>query len=693
MKIKILLLTSSLILSFHCFSQEGYWDWGKSIGSPGTESGYDLAVDLLNNVYITGEYTGNVTIGDTVLYSSQIATYLAKISPEGDILWVRSFQSLNPNGFVYMCNVVTDESNNVYVAGNYTFTMEIGDTTIESLGNWDIFIAKFNPGGDPMGLTEIKGAFADNCYNGLIWNNGLYVGVDQTFDPQAHYVIYGGDTIYGEGFAYAIAKFDSDLQFEWADVGSTHSPYFQSSNIAGDPNGNLYTLAIFSDSLCYADTIVYPDYYYPNIFRKYDPYGKVLWIKQLPNTRIYDYRFDQKSNMYCCLNLNDDDTLVIIGNDTVTPVSAYRTMILARYDDKLRNTWYTTINSDRLLYATQIDLMKNGHIMLGGYYQYTLTIGDTTFSFNNQQGFVAEFNNKGIPIRTISTSGGLNGPNKGLRIWHMILDHCDNPIVTGDFDGHAYFGPDTLTETGFKDVFVSKYFNSHFSIDLGNDTAVCGSLILRPGNGFLGYNWSDGSALPYLEITSTGLYWVTVTSAGCEATDSIYVEIKPPPVFDIGPDTVLKMSGTLRLTVPPDFDLYEWQDGSTASYFDIIGKNYSTGDHYFWVTVGMNGCFATDSIRVSIIDDSGIKEAQNPGIKIYPNPANRDLMIDLSGHYSGKGTISICDMTGAVISTFSVEQRDDPQIMDVPISFLRPGLYLIIVDFNQSRYYGKLVKR
>jgi hypothetical protein len=693
MNIKTFLLASSLILSFNCFSQSGFWQWGKSIGSPGTESGYDLAVDQLNNVYVTGDYTGNVTIGDTVLNSLQMASYIAKISPEGDILWVRSFNSLNPNGFVHMCNVATDESNNVYVAGNYTFTLEIGDTTIESLGNWDIFIAKFSPEGDPMGLNEIKGAFADNCYNGLIWNNGLYVGVDQTFDPQTQYVIYGGDTIHGEGFAYAIAKFDSDLKFKWADVGWTHSPYFQSSDITDDPNGNLYTLAIFGDSLCYADTVVYPDYYYPNIFRKYDPHGNVLWTKQLPNTRIVDYRFDQKSNMYCCLNLNDADTLVIIGNDTVTPISAYRTMILAKYDDKLRNTWYKTINSDRLLYATQIDLMKNGHIMLGGYYQYTLTIGDTSFNLNNQQGFVAEFNNKGNPIQTISTSGGFIGPNKGLRIWKMTLDHCDNVIVTGDYDGHAYFGPDTITEIGFKDVFVSKYYNNNFSIDLGNDTAVCSSLTLKPGDGFLDYTWSDGSTLPYLEVTSTGLYWVTVTSVGCEATDSIFVEIKPPPVFDLGPDTVLKMSETLRLTIPPEFDSYEWQDGSTANYFDIIGKDYNAGDHYFWVTVGQNGCYVTDSIRVSIIDDFGIKEPQNHTIKIYPNPANRELLIDLFGHSSGTGTIKICDMTGAVISIFPVGQRDNQQIMDIPISFLKPGLYLIIVNFNQSRYYGKLVKR
>ena len=67
------------------------------------------------------------------------------------------------------------------------------------------------------------------------------------------------------------------------------------------------------------------------------------------------------------------------------------------------------------------------------------------------------------------------------------------------------------------------------TIYLGPDTTLCQNpeqpfqlVATLPG---VRYRWSDGSTVPTLTPTSSGIYWVTVSTAVCSATDSIRVRL------------------------------------------------------------------------------------------------------------------------------------------------------------------------
>lgn len=64
-------------------------------------------------------------------------------------------------------------------------------------------------------------------------------------------------------------------------------------------------------------------------------------------------------------------------------------------------------------------------------------------------------------------------------------------------------------------------------IDLGQDitTSRPDTVVLNPGSGFGAYLWSDATTLPIYQVTSHGLYAVTVTDInGCTASDEIVID-------------------------------------------------------------------------------------------------------------------------------------------------------------------------
>jgi PKD repeat protein len=80
-----------------------------------------------------------------------------------------------------------------------------------------------------------------------------------------------------------------------------------------------------------------------------------------------------------------------------------------------------------------------------------------------------------------------------------------------------------------------------YKYNLGNDTLVCGSTSLLLNSTGVGstnnFLWQDGSTNPTFTATTPGLYWVEASnSAGCMKRDSINVDFKPMPVYNLGAD-------------------------------------------------------------------------------------------------------------------------------------------------------------
>jgi hypothetical protein len=102
-----------------------------------------IAVDAAGNSYVVGNFSNNLTLGNTALSSQAGDGFVAKRDSAGTWLWVRQ---IGGSGNDALTRLSLDATGRVYVAGEfYSATMQLGNTTLTKAGNdsneKDIFIA------------------------------------------------------------------------------------------------------------------------------------------------------------------------------------------------------------------------------------------------------------------------------------------------------------------------------------------------------------------------------------------------------------------------------------------------------------------------------------------------------------------------------------------------------------------------
>ncbi|MFH1321519.1 MAG: gliding motility-associated C-terminal domain-containing protein [Bacteroidota bacterium] len=160
----------------------------------------------------------------------------------------------------------------------------------------------------------------------------------------------------------------------------------------------------------------------------------------------------------------------------------------------------------------------------------------------------------------------------GTCLWHsdrsadLIYRLCFPVDVPGCSDA------DTITVT----------VNPVPSVDLGTDQGACTGDIITLDAGFGdSYLWNDASTNQTLDVTSSGTYYVTVTTGGCTGSDTADVTFKTYPIVNLGTDTTLCGGDSIILDAGTG-DSYLWNDASVNQTLNIA----STGTYYVTVTNG-----------------------------------------------------------------------------------------------------------
>ncbi len=208
-----------------------------------------------------------------------------------------------------------------------------------------------------------------------------------------------------------------------------------------------------------------------------------------------------------------------------------------------------------------------------------------------------------------------------------------NPPAAGTITGNttsasvnwddAFTGAATITvqghnSCGFGAVSnpLSVTINSAPIVDLGPDRSVCGLDTLDAENPGSSYLWSTGAVSQTIEVSTTGSYWVRVTSGnGCIDRDTIIITVNAAPTFTTHPLSQNLCEGqTLNLTVVvagPSPDSYSWEkdgnplaNGGTISGADtdhLTITNVVNSDSGDYTCVISSSCGDTTS-NTAVID-------------------------------------------------------------------------------------------
>ena len=143
----------------------GQLAWSSYVGGSGSDSGYGIAVDPLNNVLLAGKTDtvspGWITGGYNTNYGGATDAFLAKLSPNGAFLWSTY---LGGAGEEWGYCVVADSVGDILVAGETISDGWISggfDTTREYA--YDAFVVKLAPEGTHLWSTYLGGLSNDTA--------------------------------------------------------------------------------------------------------------------------------------------------------------------------------------------------------------------------------------------------------------------------------------------------------------------------------------------------------------------------------------------------------------------------------------------------------------------------------------------------------------------------------------------------
>lgn len=175
-------------------------------------------------------------------------------------------------------------------------------------------------------------------------------------------------------------------------------------------------------------------------------------------------------------------------------------------------------------------------------------------------------------------------------------------------------------------------------------------------------------------LTNGSQNLVVTDSNGCQSFASVAVlASSTTPNVDLGPDLFSSSGSTFTLNAG-NHDSYLWSDNSTGSTLTVT----ESGTYYVVVT-NEDGCTGTDTINVEIWP-LGIEQLQNANIKVYPNPAQDILNIEMDAEISDV-TINIFDSKGSLMMTKAVTNKG---LNTLDVSEIPAGIYTLSIVNGES---------
>lgn len=129
---------------------DGMFIWAASVSGESSESGLDIAVDMYDNVYVTGYFYGIIDAdpgeGTYLMQTTFYANgFLLKLNNEGNFIWAKHLRS--DSGISGDCLLVLDDGS-ILESGWFSYMADFDPAepifVLWASGNFDVFIRKLN---------------------------------------------------------------------------------------------------------------------------------------------------------------------------------------------------------------------------------------------------------------------------------------------------------------------------------------------------------------------------------------------------------------------------------------------------------------------------------------------------------------------------------------------------------------------
>jgi uncharacterized delta-60 repeat protein len=154
------------------YNPDGMLKWAKSAGGTSSnDEGHAITALSDDSTIVTGIFDNSVVFGagepneTTLTDAGQYDIFIARYNPDdGTLIWAKS---AGEHQFENSYGITTLSDDSIVVSGDFKYLTTFGpgepnETALKSAGNWDIFIARYNPDGT---LLWAKHAGGSGGYN------------------------------------------------------------------------------------------------------------------------------------------------------------------------------------------------------------------------------------------------------------------------------------------------------------------------------------------------------------------------------------------------------------------------------------------------------------------------------------------------------------------------------------------------
>jgi PKD repeat protein len=257
---------------------QGDWLWAKGINLTGSYTHERDRISIDNNgyIYITGFFDDTVTIDTITLSCYGVGSiFCFKIDPYSNCLWAVSAGGTD-NDYIISRGISSDSFGNSYVTGYYEGTPSFGPYTLTNSGMGEIFVAKIDTNGIWQWAKRAQGSFQDYSYaiaTDIVGNSYITGYYQGQVGFGSHYIMFNGIP------DIFVAKIDTNGVWQWA-KGAGSSNDERGQDIAIDSCGNCYVTGLFEGTVAFGSTSLTSSGNKDVFIAKLDANGNWLWAKK-----------------------------------------------------------------------------------------------------------------------------------------------------------------------------------------------------------------------------------------------------------------------------------------------------------------------------------------------------------------------------------------------------------------------------
>ncbi len=664
------------------YTPEGELIWAHGIGGPGSDAGRGVTVTLTGQIWVTGHFSETVDFNlipdDATLTADGMEDiFVATYTNQGN--YIRALR-IGGDENDEINGIHMDLTGSILLTGTFRGAVDFDPSTFASFlvseGGDDGFVVKLTPSGTFVwarsfgGVDNDKGIDISADTHGNILVSGFFTGYADFYSgsPDSWAQATGAEDVFvlmlksngdfgridqiggmGMDVAYAIAHYQATHFYiagsftEKMDADPSADEFALISNGGSDlflASINVCPTAYASFEATVCDSMLSPD-------------GEEIWTSSgiYLDTIASSIGCDSIITVLLTVNLHNEADITATSCDSYTTPNGQHTWTQS---GEYMESFVNRFGCDSLIfYHVTIFHSSETEDTLTACDQYVDPVGNV-------------YTSSGFYSFTISD---MNGCDSVILLELTILPHLETERIETACDSLVTPGGVLFASGDYTQTFTG--INGCDSIENLHLTIIHSSAGSEAVEACFSYTTPDGSET----FDESGTYsFVIPNAAGCDSTVTLDLMI-------LGPDNGIIINDYF-LTAQQDSAAYQWIDCTLNTLIpDSIGQSYFPDvSGSYAVIISLNGCVdTTDCVELMLVS-SNEPETQS-GIRLYPNPTNGDMLIDL--HTLRKNVkMEIMDVYGRQLEFVTFQQ-----VKSIPFTFDFPqGIYLfrILADGQQK---------